>query len=322
MRRAAALLILGAAIVAASPGVSHSWGARTHEIINRRAIDRLPEPARAAWAPLAAALGAHANDADGRKSTSADEPSRHFFDIDVYGEPPFDDVPRDRRALEKRRGAEAVARYGVAPWAIEECYRALVASVGRGDWSSAGAWAADLGHYVGDTHQPLHCTKNFDGQNTGNEGIHLRFEITMMDRHFDESMLGESGDPAPIPQGVVEACFDWVAHAHPGVEPILAADRAARSVDPGFGDAYYAALWQESKHVAVVQVDRAVRDLSSVLHAAWLEAGSPEPPSEAPPFHATPVQEPPASSSGRAVGVPVIATALGVVLAALLVASF
>src|SRR5690606_7761813 len=32
--------------------------------------------------------------------------------------------------------------------------------------------SADLGHYIGDAHVPLHTTRNYNGQLTGQEGIH------------------------------------------------------------------------------------------------------------------------------------------------------
>jgi hypothetical protein len=309
--------------VLAAPIDALAWGSRTHEIINRRAVDRLPEPARSAWAPLAAKLGAHANDADRRKMSVPGERTRHFIDLDVYEAHPFDGVSRDRAALEKARGREFVERWGVVPWAIEECYRAVVFSLREGDWASAGAWAADLGHYVADSHQPLHCTKNYDGQNTGNDGIHLRFEVTMMDRNLQESMLGESGGPSPVPDGPVEMCFDWMAEAYVGLEPILSADSAARTLDPGFGDAYYEALWTGTREVAVLQTDRAVRDFASLLQSAWEEAGSPTPPEEVPSFRAKPLPEPEIAQEPRSrpVGLTVAATALGVVLAALLASS-
>jgi hypothetical protein len=266
----------------------HGWGARTHEIINRVAVDHMPEPARTAWAPLAPSLGRHASDADNRKSTDPAEARRHYLDVDAHDSHPFARVPRDFSSLLHKRGQESVERWGTVPWAIEECYRMLVLSLERGDWSSAGAWASDLGHYVADSHQPLHCTVNYDGQNTGNDGIHIRFEVTMLDRHFDESMITREALPEAVPDEVIESCFQWIAEAYPGLGPVLAADDAASSVDPAFGDAYYSTLWRETKSVAVLQVSRAVRDLARLYAKAWEEAERPAGPAEAPTFYALP----------------------------------
>jgi hypothetical protein len=278
-----------------------AWGGRTHEIINRRAVDYLPEPAQSAWAPLAASLGAHASDADHRKSSVPGERPRHYIDIDVYDDHPFDDVPRDLDELIRKRGREEVDQWGTVPWAIDECYRMTVLSLQQGDWSSAGAWAADLGHYVADSHQPLHCSVNYDGQNTGNDGVHLRFEVHMMNRYYDEAVIVPAG-PLPDAGGdVVEFCFDWIAEAYPGLQPILDADTDARGIDPNYGDAYYEAMWGHTADLAADQVSRAARDLAVLLEAAWEEAGSPPGPASAPPFAALPpeVLDPPPIKSGK-----------------------
>jgi len=293
------------------PGAALAWGARTHEIVNRRAIDFLPEPARSAWAPLAPALGRHASDADHRKGSVPGEPRRHFIDIDVWDEPPFDDVPRDFDELARKKGREAAERWGVVPWAIDECWRMTVLSLKRGDWGSAGAWAADLGHYVADSHQPLHCTVNYDGQNTGNDGVHLRFEVAMMDRWYDEAVLVPEGPLPDFGGDVVEFCFDWIAEAYPGLETILAADGAARDADPRYGDVYYDAMWSRTATLASDQVSRATRDLAVLILAAWEEAGSPPGPGVPPPFAARSREQldPPAPRGSTHPGVWVAAAA-------------
>jgi hypothetical protein len=279
---------LALVVVPASAG---AWGGRTHEIINRVAVDHLPEPARSAWEPLARSLGAHASDADHRKSTHSSEPPRHYIDIDFYDDPPFANVSRDLEELIRRHGKGTVDRWGTVPWAVDECYRMLVLSLARNDWSSAGAWAADLGHYVADSHQPLHCTMNYDGQKSGNDGIHLRFEVHMMNRHFQEESIA-SVEPLPNPAGDPrEFCFSWIADAYPGLTPILAADDRAQGEDPSFGDRYYEALWQETSHLATRQVSQAVADLAALYLAGWEEAGSPAGPPQTPQFLALSPEE-------------------------------
>lgn len=254
------------------------WGGKMHEIINRRAAEAVEGPAAAAWGPMGRTLGAHASDADHRKSSDSAEPPRHFLDADAWDSPPFDDVPRTLDGMFRRHGREATLRFGIVPWAIEECYRMVVLSLRGGDWASAAAWAADLGHYVADSHEPLHCTLNYDGQRTGNDGVHLRFEVAMMDRNFREDSIGPFRI-RPHPGGSpVERCFSWIAEAYPGLEPILRADTLARSRDPDFGDAYYEVLWNESSGVAVLQMQRSVEDLAALYAAAWEEAGRPAPP--------------------------------------------
>ncbi len=308
--------------LAGSAGPADAWGGRTHEIVNRRAVDFLPEPARTAWGPLAVSLGSHASDADHRKGTDPNEPPRHYIDIDFYGKYPFDDVPRDLEALRRKHGSEAVDKWGIAPWAVDECWRMLVRSLELGDWASAGAWAADLGHYVADTHQPLHCTMNYDGQKTGNRGIHIRFEVHMMNRFYDEAGLSSSGEgeasPLANPEDPLESCFDWVAQAYGGLDALVAGDDAAVAVDPRHGDRYYDVLWAETADVAGVQIQRAAEDLAALWLSAWVEAGSPTGPTEVPAFRALPPDLlDPEDSKDRTARRAALALAGGVILGAL-----
>lgn len=279
LRAAAACIFLPAAFAAFllifSCDSACAWGWRTHEMINRRAVELLPEPAHAAWSPLAAQLAAHANDADDRKNTSRVEPPLHFIDIDVYGSPPFDTVSHDRQVLEREHGVDSVRRRGLLPWAVEETYAEVVSALRTGDWALAGIRAADLGHYVADAHQPLHCTKNFDGQLTGNKGVHLLFEATMLDRFLEESMLAATSTIPEMEGAPVDLCFGWVSEAYGGIDTILAADHEARALDPNLEDRYIERLWQGSREVATRQIGAAARDFAVLLQAAWIEGGRP-----------------------------------------------
>ncbi len=286
---------VGAAILVVSlplaPGVVFAWGGRTHEIINRRAADALTGPAGDAWRPLAATLGRHASDADDRKRSDANEPPRHYFDADAFDPPPFDDIPRTFDGMERKYGAAQAKSFGTAPWAIDECYRMVVLSLQRGDWASAGAWAADLGHYIGDTHQPLHCTVNFDGQKTGHHGVHIRYEVHMLDEHLREEMLPRVEAVEPFAPELVDGCLAWMGEAYAGIDPLLAADAAARARDPDLGTEYRAVLWEGTKDLSIRQIDRAIRDLAAVYARAWQEAGSPPGATEPVAFQARSVTE-------------------------------
>jgi hypothetical protein len=273
------------------PADAVAWGERTHEIINRRAVDFLPDAQRAAWSGLAVPLGGHASDADHRKSFDKDEGQRHFIDIDAHDDPPFAKVPRTFEGLKDKVGAEEALRWGIVPWAIDDAYRMFVISMERGDWGSAVAWGADLGHYVADSHQPLHCTMNYDGQSTGNRGVHVRFEITMMDRYYQEGALpadGEGDEPMPYGGAPAAYCLDWIPLAYDGLSSILDADTRAQSADSDFGDEYYRIMWEGTAPTARLQVHRAARDLAVLYAAAWEEAGSPVPPEVMPPAVALP----------------------------------
>jgi hypothetical protein len=58
-----------------------------------------------------------------------------------------------------------------------------------GNQDSILFYAADLGHYIGDLHVPLHTTVNYDGQLTGQKGLHALWESTIPELVLDQYQL-------------------------------------------------------------------------------------------------------------------------------------
>ena len=46
--------------------------------------------------------------------------------------------------------------------------------------------SAEIGHYIGDAHVPLHTTENYNGQLTGQEGIHAFWESRLPEMFSDD----------------------------------------------------------------------------------------------------------------------------------------
>ena len=66
--------------------------------------------------------------------------------------------------------------YGVLPYFLEEFQQSLIRAFKSGDSKSILRLSADLGHYLGDAHVPLHTTVNYNGQLTQQYGIHAFWE--------------------------------------------------------------------------------------------------------------------------------------------------
>src|SRR5207247_2351810 len=91
----------------------------------------------------------------------------------------------------RRHGADAAAK-GRLPWRVGEVYRELVAAFRDRDPARILERAAILGHYVGDAHVPLHAALNYDGQLTGQTGIHNRWDTGPGERATLRSRLAAS----------------------------------------------------------------------------------------------------------------------------------
>ena len=86
-----ALVFIGGAFVSADD----IWGFFGHRRINRMAVFTLPPEMMTFFKPNIEYITAHAVDPDKRRYATKHEAVRHYIDIDVYGEAPFDNLPRE-----------------------------------------------------------------------------------------------------------------------------------------------------------------------------------------------------------------------------------
>ena len=169
-----------------------AWGFTAHRLVNRRAIATLPPELRALFEANADYLAEHSIDADLRRLTSSDPD--HFLDMDAFGPDPARSIPRDEAAHLARHGAEAREK-GRLPWRAGEAYRELVAAFAARDPARILERAAELGHFVGDAHVPLHAVLNYDGQLTEQTGLHNRWESELVER-FEQQLAAQLAPPA------------------------------------------------------------------------------------------------------------------------------
>jgi len=122
-------------------------------------------------------------------------------------------------------------RQGMLPWRTSELFgdlRRTFEGVTRGSQygqSDLILFSGAVGHYMQDAHQPFHASINYDGQLTGNTGIHARFERDLMEK-FQSRLIVK---PAP-PKAILnprDAAFDALLAGYLLVDPILAADTSA-----------------------------------------------------------------------------------------------
>lgn len=265
----------------AVPAAAWCWGSAVHRLINRNAVSNLPADFRG-FAQWADDLATMATAADERKCCVDGENIRHYIDIDDYSEFFNGTFPHAYDQALTQYGRWRLESNGIGPWALEECFDELVALFAAKDWPNAVAMAADIGHYAADLHQPLHITRNFDGQETGQDGIHSRFESRLTGLHLAE--FTPFPGSAPLLDDPVGRTFQWVDTIYPGVASILAADLAARNQAGGStsGTVYYDAMWEQLGQDTWSWIGQASMDIASFWYTAWIQAGSPTLPGSIP----------------------------------------
>jgi hypothetical protein len=277
-------LLLAAAMFAmiVAPHSAEAWGFDVHRLIMARAIPLLPPEIRPFFDKYRETVVEHSIDPDlWRLAGWTEEVPRHFIDLDAYGAYPFKAMPRDYDEAVKRYGKDFVDKNGTLPWRTEEIYTKLVeAFMQQGPFSADNIkfFASVIAHYVGDAHVPFHAALNYDGQLSGQWGIHARFETELFQRYKDKLRL-TPGPLLPVanPRDFV---FESLTAGFPLVQPVLDADKAAIAGREAYDDQYFTQFFAKVQPILERRLSESIIDVASIITAAWQAAGRPAVPLE------------------------------------------
>lgn len=282
MKRRAACLLAACYFLAPSPVTA--WGFEAHKFIMGRAISLLPAQIRPFFEATRISVVEHSIDPDlWRTAGWAEESSRHFLNIDAYGAHPFEEVPRDLDEAIKKHGLEFVTRNGTLPWRTVDVHRQLVEAFRQEQpyaRESIAFFASLIGHYVSDGHVPFHATLNHDGDVTQQRGIHARFEAELFERY--RTWMRISPRPVfriPDPR---EFMFDTLMESNGLAQPLLEADKRAAAGRQRYDDGYYAMFFGKGRPLLERRLSESITAVASMITAAWIEAGRPAVPVQAP----------------------------------------
>lgn len=264
------------------------WGYDVHRRINYKAAQIIEGDLGMYTASHADELALFAPIADFIKDIHRDEFHRHFIDADFYTSFPFEELKISYEELVKRFGEDDIKKWGMAPWSIDETANVLVKLIKSGRWDEALYYMGHLGHYVADLHMPLHTCANYNGQLTGNDGVHFRWESRMVDElileidpvgkiykidNYIETALNITRDSFSVYPRLLDA--DSIARRH------LTHEQAKQLQSYNvlaFEDRYLKILYAETEDVVHDRLGRATVLVASYWYSCWLAAGAPEPP--------------------------------------------
>jgi hypothetical protein len=277
--RAPVLLAAASALVPA--GEARAWGLVAHRIVTEAAAEKVPPDAAPFFRRSASRLSDLSLEPDTvlRARDPDREDRRHFINLDAL-EPayPAEDVPHGYEEAAGRYGEARLRREGILPWRIASVLDDLRAAMRRRDAAEVLRQAGYLSHYVADAHQPLHLTRNHDGQLTCNAEIHHAFESEMIERGAAayRAALRASRAPAAAVDRPLATVFRWMRESYADVARILEADTAALRALKGEGKDYYAELQRLAGPVAERRLAAAAAAVASLWYTAWVDAGRPE----------------------------------------------
>lgn len=279
MRLVAAFLV---PVILFAPATAGAWGFEAHKFIASRAIDVLPEPLRAFFEADRAFVVERSIDPDlWRGAGFAEEPPNHFLELDAYGPFPFKDLPREYDEAVKQHGHDKLRQNGLLPWRTQEFAGRLIRGFEGLRRNTAYArtdtrfFAAIIGHYVADAHVPLHSVLNYNGQLTGQTGIHGRWEDELFVR-YRQQLAVKPGPLRRIPHER-DYIFEVLLESAQLVPGVLAADKEATGARAVYDDRYFEALFTRTRPVLEKRLSDSITGLASLIVSAWEQAGKPTP---------------------------------------------
>lgn len=266
------------------------WGFYGHKRINRMAVFTLPPEMFGFFKENIEFLTDHAVDPDMRRYAVEGEAQRHYIDIDHYGTHAFDSVPRKWDDAIAKYTEDTLQSYGIVPWHIYFMKYRLQKAFESKNVDLILKNAAEIGHYIGDAHVPLHTTENYNGQLTGQKGIHGLWESRIVELNAEDYdyFVGKSA----YVNDVLDFAWDAVQTSNNAVDSVLSMEKLLTDSLPAdqkfsyeqrgqviiqvyskeFCDAYQTMM----NGMVERRMRTAIISVGSIWYTAWVDAGQPD----------------------------------------------
>lgn len=352
-----------------------AWGFYAHRLINRLAVFTLPPELIVLYKENINYVSEHAVDPDKRRYSTPFEAVRHYIDIDHWGEPPFDNLPRKWNPalakftvlstvlhgdtielfnfptdkafdvdsvsfqlpnnmevnIDKEKyldlfrkyflnqyysdiwvvdsdsffhdfpmiksmpnfkiyGYDRLSPYGINPYWLKYMQSKLRRAFEARNIPRILRYSAEMGHYIADAHVPLHTTENYDGDMTGQDGIHAFWESRIPELFSDnfDFFVGK----AEYIENKTEYFWNIILESHSYVDSVLLIEKRLRATwdkseiycyDERSGrivriecEAYAAAYNKAMDGMVESRLRKAIKSVGSSWYTAWVDAGQPQ----------------------------------------------
>lgn len=201
------------------PIFSQSWGFFAHRKINRLAVFTLPPEMILFYKQNIQYLTEKAVNPDMRRYAVKNEAPRHYIDVDVYGDSAVYQMPRYWEEAVGKYSEDTLQAYGIVPYHINRMSNWLIKAFQDKNADQILRLSSDLGHYVADANVPLHTTENYNGQFTGQYGIHGFWESRLPELFSDDYDLLTG--KAEYIENLQLYAWDAVVKAHEALDSVF-----------------------------------------------------------------------------------------------------
>lgn len=272
---------------------NNAWGFFGHKKINELAIYTLPEELFGFYKDNMDYLIDHSVDPDKRRYSVKGEAECHYIDMDRYitaEQPnPFLNVPRRWSDAVEKFSEDTLRAHGIVPWNVYLTQQKLTTAFRNEDINRILRLSAEIGHYIGDAHVPLHSTSNYNGQKTGQRGIHGFWESRIPELYFEDyDFFVGKANYVKAPQTFI---WERIEESFAAVDSVLSYER---ELTASFGEekkysyetrgqtnmkVYSQEFSRAYSQMLDGQIERrmksAVISIGSFWYTAWIDAGQP-----------------------------------------------
>ncbi len=222
--------------------------------------------------------------------TTIDEAIREFYYDGVFP------ITIPRKWSEEWNGKELImidkfSEYGILPYFLYTYQNKLTKAFQNRDKKRIIQIAAEIGHYIGDAHVPLHTTENYNGQMTDQVGIHGFWESRLPELFADNEYDFFVGK-ADFIDNKRDYFWQIVLDSHLLLDEVLKAekslsisfpsdkqfcyderlDRTIRVQCPEYSEAYHDSM----NGMVEKRMQEAIKSIGDVWYTSWVEAGQPD----------------------------------------------
>ena len=269
------------------PTRSFAWGFYGHRCINYAAVFCLPEALFAFYKVHLDYITEASTYPDRRRYAIEEEGPRHYIDTEFYLQnKSIDSIPHNFLTAQTQFDSAHLHNHGILPYHIIRVYRQLVYAFQTHDLEAVLRQSAELGHYVGDLHVPLHTTENYNGQLTNQHGIHGLWETRIPELTIRPEQL--TAAPAQYVSNITEVVWtihkrsfeltDSVLHIEKLMDSTLKFSVELRNNKPikTYSDDYVSAYDKQLNYMVLSRLKASVLTLGSLWYSAWIDAGQPD----------------------------------------------
>ncbi len=186
---------------------------------------------------------------------------------------------------------ENFSQHGIVPYNLQRVQEKLTDAFRKKDVTKILRMSAEIGHYIGDAHVPLHTTENYNGQLTNQNGIHGFWESRIPELYADDEYDFFVGK-AEYMERPDKQYWDIVLKSHEYVDSVLIIEKDLSKIFPTdrqfcfeerLGKTirtqcseYTRAYSERLAGMVEARMRSSILSVGSAWQTAWIDAGQPD----------------------------------------------